>query len=166
MRDKLVAREVALCRKARCPILVLQEVCSGEKLVIPLGLVEACLLGCALHEGGAGTERCTALLAEALKEASGKLEVVEMVKAPCGRWWAELTFRNEDGATRSQRCRPADAAILAVAFGVPLTRRKQQEEMRTEDELAPERVSHWLATLAPDDFRRHGEDSSGDTNNP
>lgn len=154
----MVPREVALCRRRRCPILILQEALGCEEVVIPLGLVEACLLGCALHEGGAGTERCTALLAEGLKEASGELEEIELAQTVCGLWWAELLFRRQDGSERRQRCRPADAAILAVAFELPLSLKTKEQE--ASGELAPERVAHWLATLAPDDFLGHDGDSS------
>lgn len=158
MKETLLIREVALCGKRRCPILILQEVCSGEEVAVPLGLVEACLLGCALYEGGVGTERCTALLAEALKEANGELVAVELVRAACGRWWAELTFRRGDGTSRSQRCRPADAATLSVAFGVPITMNRKNKRSESSEDFASEQVAHWLATLAPEDFERLGEE--------
>lgn len=155
MSEKMIVKEVALCARNRCPILVLQKLASSERVNIPLGLVEACLLGCAIHEGGAGTERCTALLAEALKEASGELVAIEIRRGASGQWTAELTFSKEDGTLKRQRCRPADAATLAVAFGVPLTMGERIGAREGSDELSPTKVAHWLATLAPEDFLGH-----------
>jgi bifunctional DNase/RNase len=160
MKNTLIPREVAICRRRRCPILILQEARGCGEVVIPLGLVEACLLGCAIHEGGVGTERCAALLAEALKEANGEIEDIVLSQTVCGLWWAELVFQREDGGERRQRCRPADAATLAVAFGLPLSLKAPQEEPETSEGFSLERVAHWLATLAPDDFLRLEEESS------
>lgn len=160
MSEKMIVKEVALCARKRCPILVLQKLASSELVNIPLGLVEACLLGCAIHEGGAGTERCTALLAEALKEASGELVSIEIRRGASGQWTAELSFLRGDGTLKRQCCRPADAATLAVAFGVPLTLGERSKAPESSDELAPSRVAHWLATLAPEDFLGQEEGSS------
>ena len=160
MKSVLIPREVALCARRRSPILILQEARSLKEVAVPLGLVEACLLGCALHEGGRGTERCIALLAEALKEASGEVEEIKFARTARGLWWAELVFRREDGTTRRQRCRPADAATLAVTFGIPITMRREEKHQEWSDAFAPERVVRWLATLAPEDFLRPEEESS------
>ncbi|MDA2915244.1 DUF151 domain-containing protein [Nitrospinae bacterium AH_259_B05_G02_I21] len=163
METTLVVKEVALCTRTRCPLLILQEVVSGDELNIPLGVVEACLVGCLLHEDGAGAERCMALLTAALEEATGELVAIEIGRAEFGPWWAELIFRRDDGSARRYRCRPADAAIIAVAFRVPLALEKKEKELEGSSDLDPSRVTHWLSSLSPEDFERPGEEPSRGT---
>lgn len=163
MDNRLIVKEVALCTKSRCPILVLQQLGSDKEMAMHMGLLEACIVGCLLHEDGEGAERCTAFLAAALEEADGTLVDIEFGQATCGGLGAELVFRRDDGSTRRQRCMVADAAAMAVAFGVPLTLRPPEEEQEGSDDLDPARVVHWLRGLSPEDFEGLGEESSEDT---
>ncbi len=152
MHEALIVKEVALCARRGCPLLILQSLARDKTISLPLGAVEACLVGCVLHEGGAGVERCVGLLAEALKEANGELESVEFSRCPAGRWRAELVFRLPDGEARRQWCRPADAATLAVAFGVPLSLTDRNRVTQERDDLDPSDVARWLEDLSPEDF--------------
>ncbi|MFQ5893893.1 MAG: hypothetical protein ACE5H5_06230, partial [Nitrospinota bacterium] len=73
----------------------------------------------------------------------------------------ELVFRRDDGTARRYRCRPADAATLAVGFRVPLTLKRTEEEPQGSEDLDPVRPAHWLTGLAPKDFEGLGEEPSG-----
>ena len=86
MDNTLVVKEVALCTRTRCPLLIFQLLASWEQVAIPIGLVEACLVGCVLHEGGVGAERCKTFLATALEEADGDLVAIEIGRMASGEW--------------------------------------------------------------------------------
>ncbi|MFQ5893678.1 MAG: bifunctional nuclease domain-containing protein [Nitrospinota bacterium] len=161
MDTTLTVKEVSLCNTTRCPLLIFQRLASGEEVAIPLGVVEACLVGCLLHEDGIGVERCTALLAEALREADGTLVAVEIGRTGDGPWRAELVFRRDDGSTRRYRCRPADAATMAVGFRVPLTLKRVEEAPDISEDLDPPNLSRCLTGLSPKDFEGLGTEASG-----
>ena len=72
-----------------------------------------------------------------------------------------MVFRRGDGSARRYRRRPADAATMAVAFGVPLTLGRWKEGPKGSDDLTPGKIARWLATLSPADFEGLGEEPSG-----